>query len=637
MADDPSEVESGMEAWTKAIDQIETAAENGFGDFEESSFPSLGAYYVSLYTILKNTMGEISNEFYKGDKANEKALFKRAVGLLDKFYEYAQESRQVLMGTKNFHYKLWIRLDDFGHQPWSSYDTAIQKHVYRMAVLSTELQPPFEQAWENGDLINHKRFQTAYENFLKLDDKNAYDDVERRNFVFMSQQQVEQALIGLRLLTASSKVRVNWTDNKTRPAYVEFPYGSNEYLYGIGDRPGVLSLKLKLGGEVTREEREIMKKAAEKPRKRPATVRIQQRGKRPRPEWGITMTMANVDADIEDIYCDANFRNISQRPTFDLVTPLTANRETTLANYREDFLKIIRWHRSVYYKPEAPPTRQVDRDRLIKELEKGIAYARKAARQVRTATNAKLKQAKLAAYTLRFLRTLHLKLMLSSTPPVSRQRMNQALLDRMEDWSAYERTWNEADLKTQLNPRLTQKKKHEIGSLIRARSSNILDWTLLMNQLRSGLGRTVPRETEETEQQASEEPKESLDRNQSKKEGIDLFELDPDDASTWVIEPRRPGRSVYVSEKIDQREEERARARAIDSAVMQQEGAEGGRLHRLEARYKAEDKRSDAIAAALAKKGPPGYTNIPVETVFEKLIYMIVIHHWRLFQTASIL
>ncbi|KAI0112823.1 hypothetical protein F4776DRAFT_640033 [Hypoxylon sp. NC0597] len=634
MADDPTSVEIGMEAWTKAIDQIDVVAENGFGDFEAAGHRSIGAYYVSLYTTLKNTMGEISNEFYKDDKANEKALFKRAVGILDKFHKYAQGSREALLETKNFHYKLWIRLDDFGHQPWTSYDIDIQKHIQRMIVLTVGLQPPFEQAWKDGDLINHKRFQVAYESFLQLDDKNAYDDVERRNFVLRSQQLVQQALIGLRLLTVSTDLQVNWTNNEIRPTYVDFPYGSEEYFYGLGSRPGVLNIKLKLGGKITPEERKKMKKATKK-RPAPASAPEQRQGKRPRPNWGYTMTMENVDADIEDIYHDAAFRNVTKRPSADiLVTPLTANRATTLANYRDDLTKIIRRHRSAYYKPETPPTSQVDRDRLIERIEKEIPALRDMAKEVRTSSTAKLKRAKLAAFSLRFLRALHMKLVLSSTPPVSNEQMNRALTGRMEDWSTFERTWNESDAKTRLIPRLTLELQREIDDAFRARSANILDWTLLLNQLRSGLGPDVPEEPEPPQER--QEPEESPDQNQPKEQTKVSYKLDPNDTTMWFIEPRRPARSVYVSEKIDRRQEERARARAIDSALMQT-GKKEGRLHRLEEKYRAEDKLSDAVAAALAKKGPPDYAKIPVETVLEKITYMIVIHHWRLFQTARIL
>ncbi|KAI1406940.1 hypothetical protein F5Y13DRAFT_207138 [Hypoxylon sp. FL1857] len=640
-------LEQLREAWTRQIEQIETAAQYGFGDFEDAGLFDIPAYYLSLY-------GKLTDE----DRKPEEALFKRGVGLLKNFYQYARDSKSVLAAHKDIHYKLWNRINDLATKPFGAFDLNIRRHVYRMTLLAMELEPPYSSFWKDGDLTDHKRFREEYQNFLNISDEYLYDDVERRNWVLETQRRVEKAIVALRLVTATIKSQVNWTDDTTRPTYVDYPCTSDEYLYGEGKRPGVLSLKLRLGGSVTPEEREKMNeaKAKKSPNKRPASEskepEPEPKTKKPRHPTSYTMTMENVDADIDEIYNDATYQRSNPRPPRHLVvTPITTIREGTLQNYRTELGVMIRQCRNDYFRGDKVPGTQERKERMLISMDARIQSLRDYARGGGSRWHGfgPLKISKVTAYQVRLLRSLYMKVLLSLDPPASTERLKRALMDRLDDWILFEEIWNEGDHRSLHFPRLGPVLRAGLRENIEARDANIKKWATMLSRMRNTPGlEELKEESTEIKEESSEPEEPAEPEKEPEKEAEEpekpaeppkypWMKSKPGDALNWCLEPRKPGKTVYVSWKIDTRQEERARARIADRNEGFLKDGEGPELKKLEARYAEEDAASDKVAAALAQKGPPEYEKIPRNTVFERLMYMIIIFHWRLFQTRSIL
>ncbi|KAI1388625.1 uncharacterized protein F4822DRAFT_443505 [Hypoxylon trugodes] len=620
------------------VDQIEQALLYGFSDHQAAGFQYMPSYFLSVYASLVDVLNGISTELAKGNEEDRKLLFNRAVGLLQRFYEYIQENTNDLTPYGGFYYKLWKRIDKLSKQPCVSLHPNILTHIIRMTKLAEGLIAATEQLWTvEGDLYDRKAFRAAYEKFRKLDQNHSKDDVSFRDFALESQQILHEAYLGLRMPLAQNAIRFNPFDDNKLPMYIDASCKSDAYIRGSGERPGVLSLKQKLGGPVpTKEEKGSKKRGlSDDEDETPAP-------KRSRQVYGYTMTMDNVDADIEDIYSNVGYNQITERPhPCRLITPTFKNRDDTIQNYEAEFLKRLRLYLRNYFKPESPPTTQGARDALLKRLEKEIVLLRftVGSKSDRHTTSTNLKEARISSYSLKFLRSLYMKLLLSSEPPVSAQRLNQALIDRLDDWILHERAWNAADEKAKDGKRTTAMKQTWIDGFLEGRNKNIESWKALQKQfVRNPLEQ---REMVEAERPKSEEtknpaafeaprprwaggpaaPVRDKHQNRSGNDGIYLL-------------PRRADRTIYVNEAAERRRAERATVRDM----IRNFGPSGREAERdLLSRYSTEDRTTAQVAAALAKGGPPDYEQIPTGTVFEKLVYMIVLTQWRLYQIRDIL
>ncbi|KAI1381583.1 hypothetical protein F4677DRAFT_403507 [Hypoxylon crocopeplum] len=644
MASDPAE----LSRWAEQLDQIEAAFADDFGDYEASGSKSLARFVVSLYTRLTDTLRLISRELHKADTEKENTLFDRGVGMLKRFYDYIRENSEYLITDRKFLYKLRDSVLDLAGQPWISFRIDIRNHIRKMNVLTGDLEPPVQSAWDGDDLIYHKRFQRVYEKFIGLDEAARNTDEDCWRLMFRSQQCLIEAFGGLRIPLAVIKLQAyDLFDEKKRPTYIDFSCTSDEFLYGHLGRPGVLDLREKLGGPINEDQKATMERA-----KRPESHSLPQRRrpaspsraeppaqKRARTDPGYKMTMEDVDADIRDIYSDAVFMNIHERPSLDtLVTPTTENRAETLASYQDELTKRIRLYRRLYFSPEFPPRAQALRDELLHQMDEEIPLLRAEAKAASASkASAKLKEARLAVYALKFLRTLHMHLLLSSTPRVPDERLRQALIDRLSDWILYEQVWNAADAKARAATRTTTAKKTWFGGFINARNTNIEKWTDLQTQMRDAPFAAQEEEVEEEvvqaeeEEEVEEEPQQQPEQPKKTKESP--FRIVTRLRGVYLL-PRKPGRTVYYNERLELQHEDRRRALAKERAL----GPPlGGGSWVNETQWKWENERNDRIVKNFAKRGPPDFDQLSDETVFDRLVYMIVITHWRYVQGMELI
>ncbi|KAI1471743.1 uncharacterized protein F4812DRAFT_415265 [Daldinia caldariorum] len=674
---------SAAESLATRFERIENAGLYGFTDYEASGFHHAAPYFLHLYTQLIQLIGETTAEMHKAGGENEKDLFNRGVTFLETCHEFVRDNAADLMKFKEFHYKLWVRLEDFSSHGWTSYDGRISRHITRIALLLGRNTPPPAQSWEGDTLPSHRRFLRAYDKFMKLDNRPLRNDQDRRTLMMFSQDILNQALLGLRMPRVYLDIQTELFREGARPTYIDFPYGSDEWLYGLGKRPGVLELRRKIGGPLTPEQEERIKeaKAYKEPKvpkvpkeptepkqsttnskKRPAPVEpieIQPGPKRPRISDKYTITIDNVEADLQDIYYTAAFLNITEGPNVErLLNPTVGNREETLVAYKPEFSKVLRQYRLNLFRPEDPPARQQQRDLLLRQMDNEIPRLRaeihKRSDMVTSAV--KLKEARVAAFALKFIRTLYMKLLLASDPPPSTQRMRQALRDRLDDWILHEQAWNAADERAIKNPRTADSRKVWLMRYVDSRNENIERWWTLRDQLDGRIRDEDIRQEVEALSESSEEEQEGEEPvpAPAPAEGKKPEEKQPVEGEAgkpaeepeekaeepekpppfYWLHPRKPTEPVFADERAERRREERFRARCREELLGP---PEPGQSYLDLERYRLEDEASAKLAAAFPEHGgPPGFESIPRDTVYDKIMYMLVLSHWRYFMGITL-
>ncbi|KAI1801465.1 hypothetical protein F4811DRAFT_534541 [Daldinia bambusicola] len=670
------------ESLATRFERIENVALYGFTDYEASGFHHPAPYFVHLYTQLIQLMGETALEAHNGGGKNGKDLFAREVTFLETCHEFVRDNAEELLKFKDFHYKLWARLEDFCSHGWTSYDKRISRHITRVSFLLGDIAPPPAQSWEGDTLPAHGRFVRAYDDFMKLEDRRLRNDQDRRTLMLYSQEILDQALLGLRMPMVSIDIQEELFREGARPTYIDFPYGSDEWLYGLGQRPGVLELRRKIGGPLTPEQEERIKRAkaykepqelkkpqepkkptepkqsTRKSKKRPAPVMpIQRAPKRPRISDNYTITTDNVEADFQDIHSTATFLDITERPDIErLLNPTVENRDETLIAYKPEFSKVLRQYRLNLFRPEEPPVSQEQRNQLLRQMDNEIPRLRaeihKKSDMVTSAV--KLKEARVAAFALKFVRTLYMKLLLISDPAPSANRMRQALRDRLDDWILHEQAWNAADEKAIKNPRTIGSRKVWLMRYVDSRNESIDRWWTLRDQLDAWIRDEADRqeldklgegyEEDEEDEEEEEEPV-PADEEQPEKEthsvgdGASKPASEPQEKATtkaaekpppvYWMEPRKPCEPVFVDERAERRREERYRARSLEELLGP---PQPGQPYLDLERYRLEDEQSAKLAAAFPERGgPPGFELMPHDTVYDKIIYMLVMSHWRYF------
>ncbi|KAI0130755.1 hypothetical protein F4814DRAFT_403563 [Daldinia grandis] len=625
------------ESLNTRLERIEAAGLYGFTDFTTAGFHETAPYFISLYTSLIRLLGEIAREMFKQGVNADRGLFNRAVGFLDVCYDFVRDSAEDLVKSKNFHYKLWTRLEDFSSQPFTSFNPNISRHITKMSYLAADIAPPAAASWVDEGLPEHKRFVRAYNEFVELEKKPLRNDQDRRDLIYFSQEILDQALLGLRMPMVAIAIHQELFREGARPTYIDYPPDSEEWLYGLGKRPGVLDLKLQLGGKLTPEEEEKKKQAQQPPRKRPPPPGPKQpTPKRSRILENYTITMDNVDADIEDVYSDAAFMDISERPAQErLLNPTVENREDTLNTYAPEFSKRLRLCRRNYYRPEAPPSSQERRDQILRQMESDIPRLRTEihGKSEIITSPAKLKEARVTAYTLKFVRSLYTKLVLSSTPEPSSDRLNQALRDRLDDWILYEQAWNAADERAINNSRTMNTRKIWLMRYVDARNENIDKWWILRDQVDAQINSQANREAAAGNNETQEEPggPATPETTKQTKEPEQVVKRTP----VYWVEPRKSGTTVFFDERAERRREDRARARAKERLMGP---PQPGQSYSNEAQYTLEDELSAKLVISFPSQGgPPKFEEIPKETIYDKIIYVLVMTHWRFYQGLSVI
>lgn len=420
------------------VERLENAFITSFANWDQLNMPSAAHYFQKTYAEIIRTLSIISEEEWKEDvdpqlKLNLGALFKRAVALLPMAIMYAKEARDDLWPV---HKALLSSVRELGERRDVTGTNGLVVHIIRMYKYLEEIWPPARQAWAQSgtDLKPDSQFGLIYEEFCGLDNelRDLQGDYER--YARNSWQLLTKAFQALHLPESELHPGAGFFNNDTRPTYVSFACNSKEFLYGKGKRPGILSVKARLGGPLTADQQNSLEGAAKMSNKKSSLQHPTRAGT----EGPYKMARMNAIADFRDVLRDSEALSPGDqhlaRPGADvLVTPTWEVRREILVPHRRELEAIIG---RIYKEKIKMP---VDETSLPKTYDQRADWLRPIAEKIKKARAAinhnmiydnssnKAKNLRLAAYELKLHRAIYMIGIFSGIPAARRQEVKDAL------------------------------------------------------------------------------------------------------------------------------------------------------------------------------------------------------------------
>ncbi|KAI1419939.1 hypothetical protein F5Y12DRAFT_720130 [Xylaria sp. FL1777] len=661
---------------TTVVGHLETGFSTNFAELDKKKYANAEEFFLSTYSGIVDTMQLVTNEKWKDDvdenlKDGLDALFSRLLALLPKSVEHIRKTDGSLTQVHKGLLEAMLRLSE---RPDCTAD-GLMVHIVKMASQLNRIRPPPRGAWnaDGSDLNPNDEFEEIFEEFSRLEKDPENKQMQHELYAIGSYRLLRSALRALHLPEEYANPGEEFFYNKTRPSYVEYPYGSDEFFYGKGRRPGVISIKSRLGSPLTDAQQasldEVAQKAAdeevkqeskntkeksfankrkqatkktwkkqkeqkekentkgtkrEKEQKRHSKVGKYHGSKKPRTKWGYTMTSVNAAADVEDILRDSKYTDLGEegdvdRPDSDrLVTPTVEIRKTTLVAYRNDLRSIID---EIYKRrfgtptnkakrPQTPNERKAWLERATRELKWARANVHKL---IETATTpAKSKQLRLAAYKLKLVRSMYTLGLLSGEPSASLQEIRDGLKGRLDDWILYEEAWNVSELITLERQNITQELWDTITAQIDDRANNITRWREMKEEL-DGEKPASSKRTKPTEQDSvfgdSDELESSSSEEQEEDDGEDEDEDENDDGEVEK-EKRKLKQEKNEVQEVVLTDEEIANGRIILNAVLHPKLPDSGN-YLLDPREERRRRKwfKEMAIAKLAGKPTPPWTH----------------------------
>ncbi|KAI0547850.1 hypothetical protein F4679DRAFT_552912 [Xylaria curta] len=499
-----------------------------------------------------HAMEHIRAERYKDDadpnlKPDLDVLFQRILNLLRRSDRYVDFWREKLAPVHKELNKLLLRINNL---PDLDNDYGLTKHQLNMGYRLTKVQQESEEAWtdDGQNLLSNRGFKRKYKEFCNLKRDARIAQTRHEMFAIRSWQILQDAFRELDIPVSDIFPESDFFDNDVRWTFLDYPYGSHEYFYGKDFRPGMIHLKVELGGESTETERKIgwvtdstkwrkYKKVGEpasKPveesqkqdkektpsnndkekapsnndkektppnnnKRTPTDDVVTPNPKKPRTvsSGGYTMNIVNAAADIEDCLRDSKFTSLQEddvdRPGSErLQTPTVETRRTTLVAYHEDLLSIVD---QVYKRRFGTPTSRAKLPQTAAERGAWLTLANKELMSARAGVNsffdsattpAKAKKLRLAAYKLKLVRAMYTVGLLSGAPAASAEEIQKGLIARLDDWILHEKAWNVAEKTILARSAITQDTYDLINGQINERDANIARWKRLRDQVKKG-------------------------------------------------------------------------------------------------------------------------------------------------------
>ncbi|TGJ82743.1 hypothetical protein E0Z10_g6020 [Xylaria hypoxylon] len=606
-----------------AIDGLEEAFATEFSQWDKLNLSTPAHLFQVSYAKVIRILQLVTEEEWKQDadpelKPDLRDIFKRGVNLLSKSFEYVKKAdvsldsiHKLLLSDVR---RLCERRDITGRN-------GLGVHVIRMFNRLYDIWPPAREAWTAGgsDLKPDAEFDRIFDEFYDLDNQSRKMQGDYESYARISWDLLQDACRALHIPESQTSPGDDFFHNNTRPTYVDYPCNSKEFVYGKGDRPGILSVKSRLGAPLNIDQQKNIKNAT---KKRGATL-LPQVSKKARTEWGYGMTQANAVADIEDSLRDIQVLSLGDihtaRPDAEkLVTPTCENRKEILILYKDDLYHIIE---DIYTQKFKMPLNEAmfpltpdKRDVWIQLAENEIVAARGLINFNNGAASsaAETKKLRLAAYRLKLSRALYMLGLLSGESVASPAEIKNALLERLDDWILYEQAWNAGDHYILARVHLSKETFDIVQQHIKARDINIVRW----GEMKGELEKSPPpdyyarSDIEESRRRSDVSP--ILTEEQIKTAKILLDN---------VLSPKLPSSSDYV---LDVREERRRRDWFQKKALARLTGDPMPKW--------THKKVVDPFTAG----GPPDWQTLPRKTRWERLKYMWVMTFWRLYQLKEL-
>lgn len=605
--------------WNDFVDGLEWTLVNDFNHGTElpGEYNSSPEVFLSFYRTVVSGLGGLFNELsYNGSNQNtadQDHPLSRGLFLLDQCLRHVLQNKAGLRGEI-----IGLRrvLRELGSAPWHNLNPRINEHILDMYYELAEMAPTPQESWDGDDLRDSEDFQKVFDDFQTNGAQNLIDEGSCSALIHRSHRSLELAIEALGLPAILSSIPRDLLDDELNPTYLHYPCTAPEFLYGRNGHRGILHVKQAHGGPLTADEQTRMNAAARR-RSRgddgQATQEPTQEPKRRRRNTTYTLTLENVEAEHLAMDCDAGNEREYRRPTQDLlVTPTNPYTPEVLEKYGRDFkaaIVSIRVDLDLNFEPPITPER---RNAMLDRLSNGIGEQRAAARELDLGNNnLQLKRARVAAFKIKYMRMLYMKLILTQDPPLSDAAMRRALAMRLADWRLHEEIWNTADVQAvgrrskTASREANRERRRQLQHDIRRRTKNAVKWEAMEEALTTTGAAAAEEEAvvEEPEPVAAPRP-----AGQPRNAGL----IDK------ILGNHRPGRSVFYNKRLEQGRERwwraciNARSNGLPvppRPVLRDTGPE-----------------------PYALEGPPGHEQLPLGSVWEKLQYMIVLTHWRIYQ-----
>ncbi|KAI0198384.1 hypothetical protein F4808DRAFT_436193 [Astrocystis sublimbata] len=529
-----------LETLTQLVDKIERAYRLKFSQWniEHPNNPEINNHRTSFlwaYTETIHALELIRSEKFKSDADLDlvpalESLHGRVVKLLTRATEHVENVKVQLMPV---HKELLANVYRINHIP-DVHNDGFSMHQISMGLLLDEIRPSNRDAWKKDgtDLLENSDFNRAYQEFCDVPQATRNTQSHYMRYARASWLTLQDAFLALDIAAYEVYPGDEFFNNEFRWTFVEYPFGSPEFKYGVGTRPGMLALKDKLGGRPTSRESARMKvcldaegkptrtsesaryrelqgryksmkagirkadgETKKKDNKRSPTDEDASKPKKQRVALGgYTMNKVNAAADVEDCLRDTHITKVNQdvldRPGPDrLLTPTVETRVATLAAYHKDLVNISN---EIYKRRFGTPTNRsklpqtaADRADWLDRAEKELRQARFEVKEIidSLTTPAKAKRLRLLAFKIKLARALYTIGLVSGNPAASPDEINQGLIGRLDDLILHEEAWNAAEALTLERGGLRTDTYKAIDELMKARTTNIARW----KELRAGM------------------------------------------------------------------------------------------------------------------------------------------------------
>ncbi|KAI1091458.1 hypothetical protein F5B19DRAFT_458442 [Rostrohypoxylon terebratum] len=676
-----------------------------FADFEDHGFATIPAYFLNEYEGLIELQNRQVATISLIQPSGHRGIgrWNYCLETMELYENWMRENISQFKGQPAVHGSLLRIVGNLARQPWLHWydNTRFRRHIRAMTENIVEIDPPREFVWSAGDIIHRPEFEQAFEQFNNLKAERMKDDEQIRWFVFQSLRILKKAFESINLPYAIYSLPNVYCWEDELPTYLNYPWNSNKGRFGEGTRPGIVQLKELLGGPLSVEEKRGLRRARESPKKRareddpqtptrpPKIPKIPKTPKTPRVilAGNYSMTMKNVDADLGNIYEEGNLPVVGLRYShLDIVTGTVPNNRSTLRSLALNsdtgnnaatwgISQLLSRLRVWTCLPEKPPRGQSTWDKVISETRDYIAEHRKLleTKVDPDQSTRSLSEGRVRAYGLKFLRTLLIKLLLMSQPPVSSDVLHEAFAARLEDWILFERVWNAGDTRhlrhLENSGRADSLRADALKSIIGRREENITFLGGMLRRVRGDVGGT-------TVEPWSSEPS-SSDRTSESPEGLKIIrsaignpenngrginftirdviiqmdenflqnlhhnpgtvknQLNLPDGILYQMQPKHPRVGVHFNEREEREHLELRRAIALDGLFGARHSGFRGR--QLREHFSEERLRLSDILEKFEQGGPPDYGSIPKNTVFERLTYMVIMTLWRTFTAKDLI
>ncbi|KAI1334312.1 hypothetical protein F5Y15DRAFT_292806 [Xylariaceae sp. FL0016] len=601
----------------------------------------------------------------------------------------------------------------------------ITRHRARMyEFIHSRLQPSARSLWVNDDLPANEDFNNAYQGFRQLRNLLVESDTDRADIIIRSNNFVNEARrsLGLR----DGKIPgPNFFGDARRPTYIDFPHTSPEAQAGYNGRPGIMALRQRIGDRLTAEEQR--QEAAARVERQPATpvnqpvpaaqlqqpppalvaqlplpaARVVPQVPPPVPPLALPALQYNLSfrqarRDIRDCLQSGEAkpsaigkfeqrRNAYPQGANPNLIPTTLRNET-VSSWRSDINALYSEVNNIWDHNNPPQDPDIQANR-VRDLRRALTGARHNVRQrlsnSKSTNNKQMKDARLKAMRMRYLRAVLMFVLLSpdgpNPLPNPSAALNRELEARYQESALYERIWNMAE-----NEDVYRRKRganDETKAWIKAAEANraktIRRFSSRARKLRSDQANLDQLEAGHAQQVAGREAAVKAAQQAAHDHGL-LEQLQASEAARLAAEetvrslreelerlrnrinnpdngPRLNSNPKNNTNAAGPSEEAQRGALNLNYILGSTqpantvfEGAYDQRM-RVELREAYEraglegtqymppvDPNNPPTNGFTATCGPPGIEGMQRNTTAQRLVYMIVMLHWRFYQATNL-